>query len=78
MRNTSWSNNNWPEGFRDVLEPTVADIFEHREAPKGIVLRACVERWDNFCRMSAATFVASFIGAWLFGVIAVRAAMLVR
>ena len=73
MRNTSWSNNNWPQDFSDVVEPTVADIFEHREERQTILL-TLTEWWDDFCRMSTNAVVGWVMVAFNAGIVGVMVA----
>ena len=78
MRNTSWSNNNWPQDFSDVVEPKVSDIFEHVEGGRRTFREVVKDRWSDFCRMDAAAFVGWSIVCWFTGAVTVTVAMGLR
>ena len=79
MRNTtSWSNNNWPQDFSDVVEPKVSDIFEHVEGRRRTFRETVKDLHHSFCRMDAAAIVGWSIVCWFTGAVTVTVAMGLR
>ena len=78
MRNTSWSNNNWPQDFSDVVEPKVSDIFEHVEGGRRSFRKVAKDCWYDFCRMDAAAIVGWSVVCWFTGAVTVTVAMGLR